>query len=258
MTTEPTAKDRATLYRKIAAVTAAVSRIPKNGENTFHRYKYATESDITDGLRDLLKENGLAFLPPSVISWERDEMVENGKLGPRTRVQVQFGLACCETGEVFTAAFWGEGQDTADKGFYKAYTGAVKYFLLKTFLIATGDDPEHQDQQPQQRQAQQQRPGASYTPPPERPAPAANGNGNTKRPLTQQELVAALKTLWVEERRLGGETPAAEIATDLEEASREQLIELGKKARARVLTLEQQRQGMPEVDLPSSPPATTA
>ena len=133
--------DRAKLYGKIAAVTAAVSRIPKNGKNTFHNYKYATESDITDGLRELLAGHGLAFLPPSVISWERDETAET-KGGPRTRVQLQFALGCCDTGEVFSSIVWGEGQDGGDKGFYKAYTGAVKYFLMKTFLIATGDDPE--------------------------------------------------------------------------------------------------------------------
>src|SRR5690606_25993023 len=27
----------------------------------------------------------------------------------------------------------------------KAYTGALKYFLLKTFLISTGDDPEREE-----------------------------------------------------------------------------------------------------------------
>lgn len=254
---EPTAtKDRATLYRKIAAVTAAVSRIPKNGENTFHRYKYATESDITDGLRDLLEQHGLAFLPPSVISWERDETIENPKLGPRTRVQVQFGIGCCDTGEVFTSVLWGEGQDTSDKGFYKAYTGAVKYFLMKTFLIATGDDPEQRDEQPQQRQAPQ-RPTAHPSAQPQRSAPQANGNGGAKRQLTQQELADAVRTLWAEEKRLGSVIPASEVATDLDSASRDQLIELGKKARARVLDREQQSRGMPEADLPADL-ATTA
>ena len=34
------------------------------------------------------------------------------------------------------------GDDPGDKGIYKALTGAVKYALMKTFLIATGDDPE--------------------------------------------------------------------------------------------------------------------
>lgn len=115
----------------------------------------------------------------------------------------------------------------------------------------------------------QRRQGASYNPPAEtrtatrpapaqQPAPATNGNGSsTKRSLTQQELTEALKTLWAEERRLGGETPATEIAVDLDEASREQLIGLGKKARARVLALEQRPHGMPETDLPASLPTTT-
>jgi hypothetical protein len=159
-TTDP--KARAMLYKKIADVTAAVSRIPKNGENTFHRYKYATESDITDGLRDLLQKHGLAFLPPSVIAWERSETTKkDGNRGDDlTRVQLQFGLACTETGEVFSAMFWGEGQDGGDKGFYKAYTGAVKYFLMKTFLIATGDDPE-QDSGRQAQPAQAARPSTN-------------------------------------------------------------------------------------------------
>lgn len=179
---------RAKLYGKISAVTAEVSRIPKNGRNTFHNYTYATESDITDGLRELLAAHGLAFLPPSVISWERDETADNPKQGPRTRVQMEFAIACCDTGELYTAMVWGEGQDASDKGFYKAYTGAVKYFLMKTFLIATGDDPE-QDSQParnggssyeprqqpqqQQRAAQQQAPAG---------APVCATHGKAMRP----------------------------------------------------------------------------
>jgi len=162
MAQEPS-NNRGTLYGKIAAVAAAVSRIPKNGHNNFHNYSYATESDITDGLRELLNANGLAFLPPSVLSWERDEIADNPKIGPRTRVQVQFALGCADTGETYTTILWGEANDNADKGFYKAYTGAVKYYLMKTFLIATGDDPE-QDHQGQQRD---NRP-ASFAPPAER------------------------------------------------------------------------------------------
>lgn len=148
MTDTPT-NPRALLYRKLSEVTAAVGRIPKNGRNTFHNYSYATESDITDGLRALLLDHKLAFLPPTVIAWERDATTDNPKTGPRTRVLLQFELACTESGEVYTSQLWGEGQDNGDKGFYKAYTGAVKYFLMKTFLIATGDDSE-QDTRPRQ------------------------------------------------------------------------------------------------------------
>ena len=191
---EQTQGGRGKLYGKIAAVAAAVSRIPKNGRNEFHRYSYATESDITDGLRELLNANGLAFLPPSVISWERDETADNPKIGPRTRVQVQFALGCADTGETFTTILWGEANDNADKGFYKAYTGAVKHYLMKTFLIATGDDPEQDHQQQPSHQA----------PPPK---------ATQKRPMTRDGLIARFTATLEMARSLGIKTPAYEPAT---------------------------------------------
>jgi hypothetical protein len=217
LTTDP--KARALLYKKIADVTAAVSRIPKNGENTFHRYKYATESDITDGLRDLLQKHGLAFLPPSVIAWERSETTKkDGNRGDDlTRVQMQFGLACTETGEVFSAMFWGEGQDGGDKGFYKSYTGAVKYFLMKTFLIATGDDPE----QDSGRQAQTAQRPASYQPAQSQPTtaqPATNGAALISEP--QRKMLFAI---WKE----GGF--AGELQAWIQETYKYELPALSKK-----------------------------
>ena len=233
MTEHADPKARAQLYKKIATVTAAVSRIPKNGENTFHRYKYATESDITDGLRDLLAENGLAFLPPSVISWERSETTKkDGNRGDDlTRVQLQFGLACADTGEVFSAFFWGEGQDGGDKGFYKAYTGAVKYFLMKTFLIATGDDPE-QDQH-------QQRPAAAR---PQAPTPV---NGK-KRPPRREEITDRLQATFDEAVELGIAIEDTTVAgrTDAE------LIAAGQKLRALIDQAKRKAAMQEEQELP--------
>jgi hypothetical protein len=131
---------RAILYARLARVTAGVKRIPKNGHNTYHNYRYAYESDITDGLRDLLLEHGIAFLPPELIDYEI--IPKTSKIGDVARIKMRFTLADIETGEMIETVLIGEGQDGGDKAFYKAYTGAVKYFLCKTFLIATGDDPE--------------------------------------------------------------------------------------------------------------------
>ena len=47
-----------------------------------------------------------------------------------------------ETGFFETTDITGEGIDKGDKAGYKAYTGALKYFLADTFMVATGDDPE--------------------------------------------------------------------------------------------------------------------
>src|ERR1700731_578035 len=47
-----------------------------------------------------------------------------------------------DTGEEITAKVAGQGLDSGDKAPYKAMTGALKYALLQSFFLATGDDPE--------------------------------------------------------------------------------------------------------------------
>ncbi len=49
-----------------------------------------------------------------------------------------------DSDEVLSVPSYGEGRDRGDKAPYKALTGALKYALIQTFLIATGDDPEQE------------------------------------------------------------------------------------------------------------------
>lgn len=121
---------------KMAKVMTEVGRVAKNGRNDFHRYSYATEADIVEEIRGSLSANCIVFFP-SV-----KQVLREGEL---THVEMEFRFIDGETGETLESTFWGCGQDKADKGLYKAYTGANKYVLLKTFLIPTGDedDPEH-------------------------------------------------------------------------------------------------------------------
>jgi hypothetical protein len=51
-----------------------------------------------------------------------------------------FADVCSDEEVIATAA--GQGLEAGDKAPYKAMTGALKYALLQTFLLATGDDPE--------------------------------------------------------------------------------------------------------------------
>jgi hypothetical protein len=47
-----------------------------------------------------------------------------------------------------------------DKGVYKALTGSEKYFLMKAFLIPTGDDPEKESKDERKEVKQEQRQAA--------------------------------------------------------------------------------------------------
>jgi hypothetical protein len=140
-------KGKASIFKKISIVLEGVKRVEKNGMNTFHNYAYATEGDIVDGIRPILAEAGLA-LWTSIQYQERTikEVYSRGKSAGHktfTKVLVKFIIGDSDTGQTLEAEYWGEGEDESDKGLYKAYTGAQKYFLSKTFLISSGDtDPE--------------------------------------------------------------------------------------------------------------------
>lgn len=131
-------------YKKIATVRDNMDRIPKNGYNNFHKYHYATEDDVTTFLRKQLSENNLV----TSVSCKNSEIIlnEGGKKeSTLTRVELEFKIIDLKTGYYECFPFDGVGEDKGDKGIYKAYTGAVKYFLMKFFLVSTGDDVEKED-----------------------------------------------------------------------------------------------------------------
>jgi hypothetical protein len=65
------------------------------------------------------------------------------------RVVMAYTFADVDSGEEIIAKVAGQGLDPGDKAPYKAMTGALKYALLQSFLLATGDDPE--DERPDAR-----------------------------------------------------------------------------------------------------------
>lgn len=133
---------RKSLYIKLSAIRDSMERIPKNGYNDFHKYKYATEDDVTTHLRKQLKEVKLGLTVRA--SGENTVQSMGGKCDANlTTVTVIFRIVDLDTGFYEDLPFYGKGEDKGDKGIYKAYTGAVKYFLMKNFLMSTGDDPEN-------------------------------------------------------------------------------------------------------------------
>ena len=130
------------LYAKLAEVMGEVGRVEKRGFNDFHKYAYATEADLLEEVRSKLSSKGIVMFPSVASVVERPAKTEKGKDTVITTVHMKFSFVDSDTGEVHVAEWAGAGDDASDKGLYKAYTGAIKYFLMKTFLIPTGDDPE--------------------------------------------------------------------------------------------------------------------
>lgn len=127
------------LAAKLADVMKAVERIPKNGWNDFHKYKFATEADIADAIRGELAARQVVLVP-GITGMEREKVGDKGQV--LTTLFMTMTFIDGESGEQIERPWLGAGADKEDKGHYKAMTGGEKYFLLKTFLVPTGDDPE--------------------------------------------------------------------------------------------------------------------
>lgn len=204
---------RAKFHAKKAKATAAVERIKKTGWNDFHKYWYATESDIKDGIRPLLEEFGLSFTSDLLKRVETTVKTNKGE-ATKTDLQMLFVLVDTETGyfEEFTKDAM--AIDNGDKGIYKAYTGATKYFFIDNFLMSSGDDPETSSveigQERQQGNANQ-----------------SQGNQSAQQNKTQQQPG---KPDW--RKILDGEKKLVEVSgkalPDVRSMMKDQLGELGK------------------------------
>lgn len=132
----------AKLQQKKNALRKALSAkgvLKKGGKNEFDRYTYFSEAQYKELFTELFSEYGLElkFTELEYMTFEGSEKQANGRM-PR----IQFSLMDIETGFGEDSVITGEGIDKGDKAGYKAYTGALKYYLANTFMVATGDDPE--------------------------------------------------------------------------------------------------------------------
>ena len=129
------------LRQKLAEVRRRIGYIQKRGHNERHNYSYVTAADIAGSIGDILAELGVVVIPRlEDISYE--SAVGRGEAIRMARVVMAYTFADVDSGEEIVAKVAGQGLDPGDKAPYKAMTGALKYALLQSFLLATGDDPE--------------------------------------------------------------------------------------------------------------------
>jgi hypothetical protein len=129
------------LRQKLAQVRRRIGYVQKRGHNERFNYSYVTASDIAGSVGDILAELGVVVIPSlEEISYESTAGREGAT--PMARVIMAYTFCDVESGEEVVATAAGQGLDAGDKAPYKAMTGALKYALLQTFLLATGDDPE--------------------------------------------------------------------------------------------------------------------
>ena len=147
-TTTEDLKKRIGLQKKKNAIRKELHErgiLPKGAHNDYDNYDYFSEAQYKELFTELFSKHGV-----ELIIDEADYGTFDGTdKQPFGRVVT---LACTlidiDTGYSETSKHTGEGLDRGDKAGYKATTGAIKKFLSSTFLVATKDDPEREDEKP--------------------------------------------------------------------------------------------------------------
>lgn len=142
--------DRAAFYKKLLAAQKLVSGVKKSGRNEMQRYNYARAEDIAREASRCFTESGIAFSSTTLSVETEERTTKDKKTGDDKSVfyataKMKYTLTDIDTGYSQSANYEGEGMDYGDKARPKAYTNSLKYFLIQTLLIPTGDDPEASD-----------------------------------------------------------------------------------------------------------------
>lgn len=121
------------IYQRLAAVMAKVDYVQKEKKQGM-RYSIVTHDAVTAKVRPALLAEGIVYHPINI---------QHQQSGNRTEVGLVVRFVNVDNpADFFDVPSLGYGIDDQDKGPGKAISYAVKYALLKTLGMETGDDPD--------------------------------------------------------------------------------------------------------------------
>lgn len=136
---KPTDEPKRNLRQKLLGIAAAVGRLPKSGYNPHFKYNYVLESDVLQAVRDAAIKEGVVIRIDNMRLMESRETSRGNRVA---QILVCFKIEDADSTDAIEVPWYAEALDNEDKGIQKAITSAYKYFLLKTFFVATGEDPD--------------------------------------------------------------------------------------------------------------------
>ena len=119
--------------------------IQKDGYNSGQNYGFVSERAFITKCRDVMLGLGIVITGSMVEGKAGEGLTKSGKTNLFTGA-MRYRFWDVDTGQYIDCIYPGQGADSSDKGVYKALTGAFKYALRQTLMIATGDDPEATDE----------------------------------------------------------------------------------------------------------------
>ena len=132
MTTEE--KKYLNIYQRLLEVMKKVGYVQKDQKKVNGQYTYVKNDDVNEKLRQHIMDQEVIAIPT---------ILESMQDGNRSVVKVSIAFVCADNpSDNVVVHFYGHGVDNQDKGVGKATTYAIKYALLKLFMLTTGDDAD--------------------------------------------------------------------------------------------------------------------
>ena len=183
------------LHQRLHAVMGVVKYVQKDKKQGMN-YSVISHDVVTAKVRPVLVEHGIVYYP-SAMAYTQD--------GNRTQVELRLRFVNVDDPDDYIdVPGLGFGIDSQDKGPGKAVSYAVKYCLLKTLGLETGDDPdmesnEHKKEPP--RKASPEAENATSGPPqqPDIPEHMETAKRFSKALTAAYEKGIDVATFWKEE-----------------------------------------------------------
>ena len=133
------------VYKKIHQVQAATRSLAANteGQTGAAKYNYVSGAKLLGVIRPLMDKLGL-ILTQEIVDIKNEPIAYMTRNGEKTEMfttaHIRFTWVDTEDGSQVVNDFFANGMNAWDKGLGSALTYAERYYLMKTFHIATDED----------------------------------------------------------------------------------------------------------------------
>lgn len=133
------------VYKKMHQVQAATRSLAANteGQTGAAKYNYVSGAKLLGVIRPLMDKLGL-ILTQEVVDIKNEPITYMTRNGEKTEMfttaHIRFTWVDTEDGSQVVNDFFANGMNAWDKGLGSALTYAERYYLMKTFHIATDED----------------------------------------------------------------------------------------------------------------------
>lgn len=141
---------------KLARIMAQMPNLQPAGFNQHFRYHFIKDTQVSAAVRPRMAREGLIVIPNVLEEKSVELTTSRGGKSQLTKLHIEFTIIDAESGDSITGSGYGYGDDAGDKGANKAFTSAMKYWLMKLFQIGGEDDledDEHADRRAMDREA---------------------------------------------------------------------------------------------------------